>query len=332
METTNAKQRRLVRLLSISAALVAAIAFMLFTFIAPMMNSGANDLPLAVAGPDPMVSQIENQLEQQAPGSFEVIKADDESAVRDQIMNREAIGGIVLSPAETKVLVAGAAGSPYKPMLTQMANSMQMQAQAQQVELNVVVEDVAPLSEDDPQGAGLSLLALPLAFGGMASGIALSRITKRRLSDQLLGVAVVSIIGGLVAAGILYGYGIIPGSYLQIAAAFAFGIAAISLTVQALDSALPGFAGIGIAAILMVFVANPLSGIATGPAWLPAPWGTIGQTLPIGATGTLIRNLAFFDANAIATPLIVLGTWFAVALIILCAMHFARKSQQLTRA
>ncbi|MFI5505599.1 ABC transporter permease [Corynebacterium kutscheri] len=237
------------------------------------------------------------------------------------IMDREAIGAIIASPEGTRILVAGAAGTPYKQLLSTMAQAMQ--AQAQGVPANIVVEDIAPLNEGDPQGLGLSLLALPLAFGGMASGVMFSRLTKRRLLDQLLSVTAVAIMGRLCVAGILNAYGTITGEYLAVTVAVAVGIAAISLTVQALES-LWGYAGIGLAAVLMIFIANSLSGIATGAQWLPSPWGAIGQAMPIGATGTLIRNISFFDGNAIATPLIVLSCWIIAAVAILWASNFKR--------
>lgn len=62
----------------------------------------------------------------------------------------------------------------------------------------------------------------------------------------------------------------------------------------------------------MMFIANPLSGMATGWQWLPSPWGFIGQLLPIGSSGTLIRSVAFFDGEGIGMPLSVLFNWVIV--------------------
>ncbi|MBB5832374.1 hypothetical protein [Brachybacterium aquaticum] len=82
----------------------------------------------------------------------------------------------------------------------------------------------------------------------------------------------------------------------------------ISLFVLGMESLL-GYPGLGIGAILMMFVANPLSGMATGWQWLPSPWGLIGQLLPIGASGTLVRSVAFFDGHGAARPILVLACW-----------------------
>jgi len=64
--------------------------------------------------------------------------------------------------------------------------------------------------------------------------------------------------------------------------ALAFGVAATSLFILGMESLL-GMAGLGVGAVLMMFVATPLSGLAAGRHWLPQPWGFIGQRLPIGA-------------------------------------------------
>jgi MYXO-CTERM domain-containing protein len=64
----------------------------------------------------------------------------------------------------------------------------------------------------------------------------------------------------------------------------------------------------------MMLVGNPLSGIATAPELLPSPAGAIGQLLPPGAGGTLLRSTAFFDGAAAGRPLTVLAAWALLGL------------------
>lgn len=54
---------------------------------------------------------------------------------------------------------------------------------------------------------------------------------------------------------------------------------------------------------------NPLSGLTSAPELLPSPWGSIGQLLPPGATGSLLRDLAFFHGHGTAQPIVVLVCW-----------------------
>ena len=62
----------------------------------------------------------------------------------------------------------------------------------------------------------------------------------------------------------------------------------------------------------MVLVGNPLSGAATAPGMLPGWSGSLGQLLPPGAGGQLLRSTAFFDGHGTAGSLIVLAAWVAL--------------------
>jgi len=45
---------------------------------------------------------------------------------------------------------------------------------------------------------------------------------------------------------------------------------------------------------------------------LPGFWRTIGPYLPTGAGVDLVRNIAYFDGQAIGRPLVVLTAWLAL--------------------
>lgn len=78
-----------------------------------------------------------------------------------------------------------------------------------------------------------------------------------------------------------------------------------------------GTAGVALGAILTIFVANPLSGLATGPWLLPAGWSTLGQWMPIGATGHLVRSLSFFDGLGAQQAWWVLAIWIVAGFALL---------------
>lgn len=133
---------------------------------------------------------------------------------------------------------------------------------------------------------------------------------------RLIGGLLMSITGGVATAAVLqFGFGVLDGNFVLTATALSLGIAAIGMTLQGLHN-LWGMAGIGIAAVILLFFANPLAGLASGPWWLPSPWGTIGQLLPIGAAGTAIRSAAFFDGAGSAQAFRVLGCWTLVGVIL----------------
>lgn len=176
--------------------------------------------------------------------------------------------------------------------------------------------DVAPMTAEDPFGVGLASLALPLIFGGLASGALFSQVVRGR-ARRLLGVLAVSLVAGLTAAAIVQPwFGAVDANYWVLAGVIAFGIAAISATVLGLESIL-GLPGIALAGVLLLFISNPLSGLTAGPEWLPHPWGTIGQFLPLGAAATAIRSTAYFAGSGMTMALVVLACWTVAGLALM---------------
>lgn len=344
-------------LLASAVGIPVVIVLMLLAFLTPSINSGAKDLPLAVAAPEAAQEQLSTALETAAPGAFDITFVDDADAVTDSVTQRETIGGIVMSAEGTEVIIASGAGSPYAALLQNLATGLQaqqaqaaaeaaQQAQAAQVAQapaeadaaapvdattqadaaapatqapvpTVTVTDVAPLTADDPMGVGLTSLALPLVFGGMASGVLLSIVVKTSWWKRALTAVTVAGLGALLAVVVLQNwFGAISGSFALAWAGLTLGISAISLTLLGLQSTL-GVAGLGAGAVTMLFVSNPLSGIATGWQWLPAGWGTVGQMMPVGAAGTILRSAAYFDGAGMGSAPWVLLAWCACGLALL---------------
>src|SRR3546814_9788976 len=69
------------------------------------------------------------------------------------------------------VLIATAGGTPIAQTLTGPASGL-----AESSGVKVPVEDVVPLTADDPTGAGLTALALPLVFGGIMPAVVLVQL------------------------------------------------------------------------------------------------------------------------------------------------------------
>src|SRR3546814_19024452 len=94
------------------------------------------------------------------------------------------------------------------------------------------------------------------------------------------------------------------------------------------SSDLLGMKGFALGAVTMMFIGNPLSGMATTAAWLPAGWGALGQLLPPGAAGASVRSMAFFDGHGAPTPLLVLVCWLAVGIALRVAAGRTKASAQ----
>lgn len=99
--------------------------------------------------------------------------------------------------------------------------------------------------------------------------------------------------------------------------------AALGLTVLAIASvvaglyALLGAPGAIVGALTMVLIGNPFSGVGSAPELLPQPAGTIGQLMPPGAGGNLLRSTGIFDGAAAGGFIAVLVAWTVAGLALL---------------
>lgn len=303
-----AHRRRQPGLAAVLIGIPVVLALMLLAFLTPALHSGPVNLPIAVSGPAPAVEQVTGALQQQ-PGAFDVQTVADAQAVTDLIKDREVVGGIALSPDGVQIQTATGAGAPYAGVLQGIGTALQSTGQ------QVTVTDVAPTTADDPSGAAITAMGLPLIFGGVASAVLLWVLVPNR-TRRVVGLLAVSTIAGLVVAAIVGPwFGAVDANYWALSGAVALGVAAVSATILGLVSVM-GIPGLALGAVLMLFVANPISGLATGPAWLPQPWGEIGQWLPIGAAGTVLRSTAYFDGHGMTFALLVLTGWLLLGLIL----------------
>ncbi|WP_218005831.1 hypothetical protein [Actinomadura hibisca] len=284
-------------------ALAAAVLqmLMILAFSWPASRVAPRDLPLVTAGPQ--AAAVAERLEQERPGAFAVKTLPDEAAARRALADHEAYGAIVTTPAGPRVLVASAASPTASQLLGQLAQQLSQSPAAP-------VQDVVAADPDDPRGAAFGTLALPLIMSGLAAAVLLTFVVPG-LGARAAGVAAFAVLGGLGSTLIAQTWlSLLPGSYWAIAAVIALTLLAVTGTVAGLAAAV-GRAGIGIGALTLLLLGNPLSGATSAPEMLPEPWGALGQLLPPGAAATLLRSVAFFDGAGSAGPIAVLAVWAA---------------------
>jgi hypothetical protein len=301
--------------------LTVIISVLLTAFAWPAVRSTVHDVPIAVAGPAPAVQQITAALEQRLPGAFEVTAVDSTAAAEQLIRDREVYGAIDLTSGRPQVITASAASAPVAQTLQSLAAGL-----AQGETPAVAARDLVPLPADDPRGAGLAAGALPLVIGGiMAAALLTARL--RGTGRRVTGALAFAITGGLAMAAILqYWLGSLSGDYLANAGGIALSIGATALTLLGLESLL-GTAGLGLGAAVMMLVGNPLSGVSSAPQMLPGWSGALGQLLPPGAGGSLLRSTAFFDGAGATQAVVVLLSWltFGALLCVASALRARRR-------
>ncbi|MBZ6294345.1 hypothetical protein ACFXAQ_12130 [Streptomyces olivaceus] len=304
-------RKPVIRLAAIVVGLTAAITVMLCAFALPSVNGGPHHAPLGVTGP--AAQSVQAKLDGDA---WDVTVYDDAEALTDAIEDRDAVGGIVLGSDGVTVLTATAGGQLISTAIGGLGETL-----AEQQHVSATVRDLVPFPADDPRGTGLTGAALPMVFGGMLPAIVLLQVFPghARLRTRLAGVVAFALAAGVAVSAVLtYGTGTLDGNFWITSLGLALGMAALAVPFLGLES-LFGFAGFGAGAAVTMFLGNPLSGLPTGPYWLPDGWSTFGQLLPPGASGSLLRANAYFDGTGAGGPALVLTAWAAVGLVLMLA-------------
>ncbi|TQS29353.1 hypothetical protein [Microbispora sp. KK1-11] len=292
------------------ALLTVIISLLLTAFAWPSVRSSVRDVPIAVAGPAPAVKQLTAVLDRRLPDGFDVTEVAGTTAAERLIRDREVYGAIDLSSGTPQVITASAASAAVAQTLNSIATGLD-----QGTGTAVAARDLVPLPADDPRGAGLAAGALPLVMGGLLAAVLLTRLVRGTVR-RVTGAFAFAVTGGLAVAAILqFWLGSLNGSYWANSGAIALTIAATSLSILGLESLL-GYAGLGLGAATMMLIGNPLSGTATAPEMLPGWSGALGQLLPPGAGGRLLRSTAFFDGHGATHSAAVLGTWLTLGLML----------------
>lgn len=295
--------------LALLVPLVAAAILTLFVW--PALRSAPRGLDIAVVGSAAAAQQVAAALDGAQPGAFDVTAVRDADAARRAVRHRDVVAALV--PGDPVTVVTAGAGSLAVAQLAQGA------AAALPAAAPAVVQDVAPLPAGDPRGVVLAGGLLPLVIAGLALGasIGLQRTgTVVRLLAAVLGAA----LSGLLLVAVLQVWlDALGGSYLLNAGAVALAVAAVALPVLGFV-ALLGPLGIGLAGVIMILLGNALSGAATSPHLLPTGFAQLGQLLPAGATGSLLRSTSGFGGTGATAPALVLAAW-AVAGAALAAVR-----------
>lgn len=291
--------------------LTAILSIVLIAFTWPTSELEPRAVPVAVIGPPEAVAGFEKGTTELGEDALDITTLDSREAAVEAIQDREVYAAFVLGPDGAETLIASAAS----PTVAQLARDIGSHAAGPDGPPGTVT-DVVPLPDDDPRGAVFSSGALPLAIGGIVAGVVFGLVFRDR-GERLVGLLGVAAAAGLALAGILQGWlDVLGGSYWANAGVIALGIGAISMVIVGLVN-LIGPPGIGIGAILVMLLGNPLSGLTSAPELLPTGWGAFGQLLPPGATGTALRSTAFFDGAGAGTPLLVLGCWVLVGVVLI---------------
>ena len=335
---------------SLLASLIVAVVILAFTW--PTKTMEAKNLPVSITGPEVTVSQFEQSLKDRGIETFELKQATSREDAEQQIKQRETYGAIVFTEgAAPEVLTAPAANAAATQMLNSVATQLnaqiqqqalaaktealtqavqaggeqgaqaaaqleQMKAEAEKASaMTVKTTAVVSLSESDSSGSGIAISAFPLVIGGILGG-SFSALRVNGTWRRFVTATLYAVIGGALTALILnVWFGLIPGDFATLWAAFSATYLATASFIVGVSALTAPIVGLGVGAVITMFIGNPISGASMPSVFLPGAWGAIGQMMVPGASSTLLRSIAYFPEAATSGQWLVLGSWIAFGLL-----------------
>ncbi|MER8044142.1 DUF3533 domain-containing protein [Streptomyces sp. NPDC094032] len=318
-----------------AALLVVGVLALQLLFIASYVGAlhhpKPTDVPFGVVAPQPVTGPLVERLEKLPGDPLDPRAVASADAARDQILNRDIDGALIVDPVgrTDTLLVASGGGTVLSSTLEKMFTTIEG-AQGRTVR----TVDVAPASPGDFDGLSAFYLVVGWCVGGYicAAILAISAGSRpanpHRAIIRLGALAVYSLLGGLGGA-IIVGpiLNALPGSVAALwglGTLVVFSVGAATLALQSVF----GIVGIGLAILLVVVAGNPSAGGAFPLPMLPPFWKAIGPALPPGAGTWAARSIAYFKGNDMTASMLVLSAWAVVGAAVTLLMSSLKRQPE----
>ncbi|MFD5372299.1 DUF3533 domain-containing protein [Streptomyces sp. NPDC127103] len=298
------------------------------SYVGALHHPKPRDVPFGVVAPQQVSAQLVGQLDRLPGAPLDARAVAGDAAARNQILNREIDGALIVDPAgrTDTLLVASGGGTVLSSALETILTRVEATQQR-----TVRTVDVAPASSEDFDGLSAFYLVVGWCVGGYICAAILaisagSRPANRERAIIRLGVlAVYSVLGGLGGAVIVGPVlGALPGSVAALWGLGTLVVFAVGAATLALQSVF-GIVGIGLAILLIVVAGNPSAGGAFPLPMLPPFWNAIGPALPPGAGTWAARSIAYFKGNDMTGSMLVLSAWAVVGTVVTLVMSSLKR-------
>jgi hypothetical protein len=303
-------------LIGLIGGLVLTLFFLWLVAAGSAAPQSPHNVPVAVIGPRPAVTQLAAGL--QRGGKFHVIVTPTEAQAVDLVQHRNADAIINVG---TRQIQTAQAASPLTAIALPQALA-HGSAHFQTV-------DIKPLAPGDPTGLGLMFISLASVLGGIPAGVAFALLLKDRrptsLADAGSRVLLIAVFSGLqglliaaVADGIL-GYG---GTQMLTVWAWSTLLSAAAMTTTvAFIAAFGVLVGTLVSALPILFFGVPSAPLPSPWNWQPAAYRVLGPFDPFGAaTNGNINGIFFPQASQAENLWVLLGLWIGVPVLLLLGL------------
>jgi hypothetical protein len=271
----------------------------------------AHGLRVAFVGSEMARMHSQLGMDRVSPGAFDLRPYPNAASARRAVLERKVYGAYIQGNGSTSTLLtASAAGTSAQQAIEHAFTAMVSTAPPGMGRVKLVTSDLKPLPANDSRGLSSSALQFGLLLPSFVFAILLFIFGHRTALAQRLLAIVLFVLGTALVAALTVGplIGALAGHFWAVAAVGALFAAAAVLTTYGLE-ALLGFAGTGLAALVLILVGNATAGGGSNQEFLPDVFRQIGQALPGGAFVRVVRNTVYFEGNHTHLALLVIALW-----------------------
>jgi hypothetical protein len=273
----------------------------LFCYMLPFHSPSPHDVKVAVS--DPVVAaQLSAGLDQQAPGSFDVIPVKDADAAKHKVTGRDAVAAYSVEGRKAVLYVAKADGTYLEQAATTTFTGI-----AKQGGQKLSIVEVAPTAKGDVTGTGLFYMAMVWNIVPYISVMMLMRavtVSRRVKLLTLAGIgAFTSVVGYLVGLSM----DIVPNQPLAVLYAFMITQAVAWVTYGLVPFVRQFIPGVAIG--LFVLLSIPSSGGAIPYQLVPGFFRALHPVMPLGNLIDALHGIFYFGRQDLLRPTLVLCAW-----------------------
>jgi hypothetical protein len=281
------------------AGILIGSAFLLI-FLFALHKPAPDGVPVGVVGPVSVSETIP------AGSGLDLRTLGSTAQARQEIKHNTIYAAYVVQGGHYQLLASSAHGSTAYHALEGIFTSI---AAAHGAQLQVT--DVVPSAPADPNGVSIFYLIFGVTLGAFLFG---QTTTGRHLPvrQKLLQVLAFSVLLGVIAALIARVWiQVLPGSLAAEGGVLVLLAASISVFTLAATSLL-GQNGVPVVIIVGLLLGMAISGAQVPADFLPSGLAFFSSALPPGATVTALRDIAYYDADQVTGPLLVLVAWLVI--------------------
>lgn len=304
-----------------------AMVTMLITFMLGAMHSPApREMPVAVVSVSAeQADQTITGLEQEMGDMFDFTSLTDEDEARALVGDRDIVAALVL-PTQTSpgfTLIANQAGNASAFQVVDRVFSQVASAQ----DMDLVVDDVSPLPDRDPNGVVVMYLAIGWTLAGFlvvivgANANPRTRPLQRMLPLTTAYAVFMSAVVWVIAAPLT---GAVEGHFLSLWGAGIVAIFCVAMFAMVLER-LIGMLAVIPAIGILIFAGVPSSNGALSEYMTPGLFATLHDYLPMAASVETIRSILYFDGDVATEHLQVLGVWGLASLALVFVIDSLKK-------